>query len=126
MTDDRGTKSLSERVQHLPDNDPRGVTEGSGDVFADLGIELSPEEEFKYALARMISRMIVAKGYTQKQVATILGADQAKVSQITRGQLAGFSTERLIRYLLTLGIDINVDFLPSQEGRGRLRVAAAG
>lgn len=102
------------------------VSGGDTDIFADLGFSLSPEEEFKYAIARAITKMIVSKGYTQSQVAEILGADQSKVSLITRGMLANFSTERLIRYLLTLGIDINVDFQPSPDEHGRVRVSAVG
>jgi predicted XRE-type DNA-binding protein len=113
-------------MPQVPTSDGNAVIHGSGDVFADLGIDLSPEEEFKFAVARTITRMIVSKGYTQAEVAAILGADQAKVSQITRGQLSGFSTDRLIRYLLTLGIDINVGFSPADDRRGRVRVAAAG
>lgn len=102
------------------------VSGGSTNVFSDLGFNLSPEEEFKYAIARAITRMIVQKGLTQTQVGKILGADQSKVSLITRGLLNSFSTERLIRYLLTLGIDINVDFQPSPDEHGRLRVSAVG
>lgn len=102
------------------------VSGGGTDIFSDLGFALSPEEEFKYAIARAITKMIVSKGYTQSQVAEILGADQSKVSLITRGMLANFSTERLIRYLLTLGIDINVDFQPSPDEHGRVRVSAVG
>lgn len=100
------------------------VSDGVLDVFGDLGFDLSPEEEFKYAIARTITKLIVSKGYTQVQVARILGVDQGKVSCITRGQLAGFTTDRLIRYVLMLGIDINVDFKLSGKDSGRVRVSA--
>lgn len=124
MTMKNGNKIEKKRMPRREDDEQ--VVYGSGDVFSDLGLSLTPEEEFKYAVARTISGIITEKGYTQVQVAEILGADQAKVSQITRGQLLGFSTDRLIRYLLTLGIDINVNFMPSDHPHGRVRVAAVG
>jgi predicted XRE-type DNA-binding protein len=42
--------------------------------------------------------------------AEILGIDQAKVSALSRGQLRGFSTDRLFRFLNALGqgVEINV------------------
>lgn len=55
------------------------------------------------------------RGYTQKQVAHILGTDQAKVSQVVRGKLTGISVERMIKYLLALGVNMDVHLSePSQ------------
>ncbi len=34
-------------------------------------------------------------GTTQKEAAALLGIDQPKVSKLSRGQLQGFSTDRL-------------------------------
>ncbi len=34
-------------------------------------------------------------GTTQKEAAALLGIDQPKVSKLSRGQLRGFSTDRL-------------------------------
>lgn len=88
------------------DNDQ--IVRSSGSVYRDLGIELTAEDEIKLEIAREITRVISARQYTQKQVAEILGTDQAKVSQITRGRLAGFSAERLFRFLLSLGVNVDV------------------
>ncbi|SFU21049.1 helix-turn-helix transcriptional regulator [Mesorhizobium sp. YR577] len=104
------------------DNDQ--VVESSGNVFHDLGIELNAEEEFKNAIAKEITRLITARGYTQKKVAEMLGTDQAKVSQITRGRLSGFSAERLIRFLLSLGINVDVHLSTNRDREGRVTVHA--
>lgn len=107
----------------------RAVTRGSGDVFLDLGIELSPEDRIKIVIAREITRVIVAKSYTQVQAAELMGTDQAKVSRISRGLLKEFSAERLMVYLLALRIDVNMNTSDAGDRVGRmtftpLRVAA--
>jgi len=78
------------------------VTYGSGDVFADLGIDLTAEDRIKLALARHICRMIAERDPTQAQ-ATMLKVDEAEVFDITRGRMAGFSVERLMKLGAALG-----------------------
>lgn len=84
------------------------VVPSSGNVFRDLGIEISAEDEIRIEIAKEITRVINSRDYTQKQAATILGTDQAKVSQIVRGRLSGMSVERLLKYLLLLGVNVDV------------------
>lgn len=84
------------------------IVPGSGNVFSDLGIELTAEDEIKVEIAKEITRVITMRNYTQRQVATILGTDQAKVSQIVRGRFSGISVERLLKYLLSLGVNVDV------------------
>lgn len=93
------------------------IVESSGDVFRDLGIELTQEEAFKVEIARAITKVVNARNYSQKDVAAILGTDQAKVSSIARGRLEGFSIERLIRYLLALGINVDVHLSQTKDDR---------
>ncbi|TGT91234.1 MULTISPECIES: helix-turn-helix transcriptional regulator [unclassified Mesorhizobium] len=98
-------------------SDSDKIVESSGNVFRDLGIELTPEEAVKVDIARAITRVIAARDYTQKDVAVILGTDQAKVSNIVRGRLEAFSMERLIRYLLALGINVDVHLSQTKDRR---------
>jgi len=112
-------------MKNHPDNDVTDVvTFGSGDVFADLGLEISPEERVKILIARQISRAIVERGLTQVAAASVLEVDQAKVSNITRGRLAGFSIERLMKFVAALGWDIDIEMRPSKNDRGSVRVHA--
>ena len=55
----------------------------------------------------------------------ILGIDQPKVSTLMRGRLSGFSIERLLRFLLLLGrdVEINVKTRPRSRSQSRLLVA---
>ncbi|ESX99151.1 XRE family transcriptional regulator [Mesorhizobium sp. LNJC399B00] len=94
------------------------VVESSGDVYRDMGIELTPEETLKVELALEFTRIVNDRDYTQREVATIIGADQSKVSNILRGKIKDFSIERLLRFLLALGTDFDVHLSPTKnEGK---------
>jgi predicted XRE-type DNA-binding protein len=62
---------------------------------------------------------------TQSQAAKILGVDQPKISALKQGKLSGFSIERLLRFLLLLGrdIEIAVKAKPKTRPVARLKVA---
>ncbi|HUB08065.1 MAG TPA: helix-turn-helix transcriptional regulator [Myxococcales bacterium] len=81
---------------------------GSGNVFADLGVDAPEEALAKAELTVKISEIIEAKGLTQAAAAKVLGIDQPKVSALLRGKLTGFSTERLIKFLNALGRDVEI------------------
>jgi predicted XRE-type DNA-binding protein len=84
----------------------------SGNVFADLGVAQPEEALLKADLALTISELIEQRGLTQKEAAALLGETQPHVSQLTRGQLRGFSVERLMRLLVALGQDVEVFIRP--------------
>jgi len=102
------------------------VQEGSGNVFADIGLP-NPEERFtKAALAIRIADAIRSRRLTQANAARILKIDQPKISRLLRGQLSGFSTERLMQFLTLLGRDIEIVIkrAPRTRRQGRLRIVA--
>src|SRR5215211_791969 len=84
------------------------VAVGSGNVFADLGFEGSEERLLKAKLATKIAQLIEKKGWTQAQTAERTGLDQPKVSRLLRGQLSGFSADRLFAVLNRLGHSVEV------------------
>jgi predicted XRE-type DNA-binding protein len=80
----------------------------SGNVFADLGFEDSEERILKAKLASKIAQLIEEKGWTQAQTAARTALDQPKVSRLLRGQLSGFSADRLFAVLNRLGHSVEV------------------
>ena len=52
------------------------------------------------------SVQITKRGLTQTEAAEVLQIDQPKVSALVRGRLAGFSLDRLVRFLVLLGSDV--------------------
>lgn len=84
------------------------ITESSGNVFADLGLPDADELYTKATLSLIIARMIRERGLTQAVAAKLLGTTQPKISGLVRGRLAGFSMERLFRYLNALGMSVRI------------------
>ena len=93
------------------------VTRGSTNVFADLGYANSEEMLAKAKLVSRISDLIKRRRLTQGDAAALLGIDQPNVSRLLRGQLGGFSYERLLKFLNALGCDIEI--VVKRSGRAR-------
>jgi predicted XRE-type DNA-binding protein len=95
----------------------------SGNVFADLGSADAEEHLVKASLVLKISRIIEQKGLTQTAAANAMGIDQPKVSAMLAGQFRGYSVERLMRFLVALGQDVEIVVKPSKRATAELRVA---
>jgi len=101
------------------------VHEGSGNVFADLGLPDAEELLVKAAVVSRISDLIVGRRMTQMQVATLLGIDQPKVSALLRGRLRGFSLERLLSFLIALDQDVDIVVRPKAAQHSQMTVIAS-
>ena len=103
---------------------PDEVLESSGNVFADLDLDEPEEMLAKAELARRIGHILKRRRLTQAQAATLLGIDQPKVSALLRGKLGGFSTDRLLRFLMALDRDVEIVIKrkPRSRKHGELRV----
>jgi predicted XRE-type DNA-binding protein len=95
----------------------RDYTESSGSVFADLGNPRAEEALVRAKLAQTIIDAIRARHLTQGQAAELLYVDQPKISALTRGRLSGFSIDRLLRFLLLLGHNIEITIKPRSRAR---------
>jgi predicted XRE-type DNA-binding protein len=84
------------------------VEVSSGNVFADLGLENSEQRLLKAKLATKIAQLIQKKGWTQAETAKRTALDQPKISRLLRGQLSGFSADRLFSVLNRLGYSVEV------------------
>ena len=98
------------------------VTEGSANVFSDLGLPDADELLAKAQLASAISDIIDDRQLTQTDAATLLGTTQPKVSNLVRGRLEGFSLERLARFLNSLDRDVEIRVRPRPRSRDRSRI----
>jgi predicted XRE-type DNA-binding protein len=98
------------------------IQKSSGNVFEDLGISDAPEILAKAELANRICSIISQRGLTQIQAARILDVDQPKISALMRGELKGFSTDRLFRFLNALGRDIDIVIKPKPSSRSEARI----
>jgi predicted XRE-type DNA-binding protein len=103
----------------------REYTASSGNVFADLDLPDAADLLAKAELTAKIIAEIQRRRITQAQASSLLGIDQPKISALKQGKLAGFSIERLMRFLLLLGrdVEISVRNKPKSRSAARLRVA---
>ena len=129
-------KDLALDVVHLPSKENLfWVGVGGGTALA-----VHPADDYvnEALLNSPFADKFFKPGAVLGQLGTLLGTattvyvvgrvrDQPKVSHILRGRLADFSTERLMRFLTSLGRDVEIVVKPSPRSRkkGRLRVAAA-
>ena len=105
----KGTKAKKRQPTH------EKVEMGSGNVFADLGLENPEQLLLKAELATQITQLIEKKGWTQAETAERTGLDQPKVSRLLRGQLSGFSADRLFAILNRLGHSVEVRISPKER-----------
>src|SRR5580700_11393538 len=96
---------------------------GSGNVFADLGVADVGEHLIKAGLVVKIDRTIRRRRLTQTAAAQLMGIDQPKVSAMLSGQFRGYSVERLMRFLVALGHNVEIVVKPRKRGPAELRVA---
>lgn len=101
------------------------VTEGSGNVFADLGLPNADQELMKARLTLQIYRIIKDRGITQTEAGKILGIRQPHVSALARNRSGNFSVGRLIDFLTALGQDVEITVRPTRKDHGQMSVVVA-
>ena len=101
--------------------------EGSGNVFADIGLPNADEHLIKAQLVYKISGLMKAGGLKQVAAAKLFGVKQPDVSNMLRGDFRQFSVERLLRFLVALGQDVEIVVKPHKGTRkaAQLRVTDA-
>jgi predicted XRE-type DNA-binding protein len=102
------------------------VLPSSGNVFADMGLADAAELDTKARLAAAINRIVERRRLTQAEVAVALEINQPKVSALLHYKLEGFSVERLMRFLVALGQDVEIVVKAKPRTRSaRIAVCAA-
>lgn len=98
---------------------------GSGNVFADIGLPNAEEHLIKAQLVYKIDQLMKKRGLKQVEAAKLLGVRQPDVSKLLRGDFQQFSVERLLRFLVALGQDVDIVVKPHRGARqgAQLRVA---
>jgi predicted XRE-type DNA-binding protein len=101
------------------------VTEGSGNVFADLGLPNPEQELLKAQLTLQIYSILKESGMTQVEMGKILGVPQPQVSLLMRNRAGNFSVGRLMEFLTALRRDVEITVRPTRKEHGALSVTSA-
>jgi predicted XRE-type DNA-binding protein len=100
------------------------VTEGSGNVFADLDLPNPEQELLKAQLTLQIYTILKGSGMKQVEIAKILGVQQPQVSPLMRNRAGNFSIGRLMEFLTALRQDVEIIVRPARKDHGALSVTA--
>ncbi len=98
------------------------ITEGSSNVFADLGMPEAAAELVKAQPTFQTAKRIKALGLTQTAAAARLGISQPDVSRLTKRRPTGFSTDRLLALLTALDIEVDIVLRPAPEHAAKVSI----
>ncbi|MCA6251435.1 MAG: XRE family transcriptional regulator [Phenylobacterium sp.] len=118
----RATTNSPRRARQA--NVANDITEGAGNVFADLGLPDAAGRQTKTRLAMAVNALLKERRLKQTDTATILGIPQSKVSSLANYRLDHFSVEKLISFLNALDQDVEIVIRPSREAVGHTSVFA--
>ncbi len=89
------------------------ITRGTTNVFTDLGYPDAAERQLKTRLALAVNELLKARNLKQREIASLLGVPQPKVSALKHYRLEQFSVERLLEFLTALDQDVDIMIRPS-------------
>jgi predicted XRE-type DNA-binding protein len=91
------------------------IEKSSGNVFADIGLPNPEEHLVKAKLVVKIDALMKKQKLKQIDAATLLGVTQPDISKMLRGDFRQFSVERLMRFLVALGQDVEIVVKPHRD-----------
>lgn len=103
------------------------IKRGTGNVYADLGIEDPEGMQVKAQLVAQIIQIMEDRGLKQVEAASAMGITQPKLSLMTRGQFHNISESKMMDCLRRLGCDLKIVVTPARAlpAVGRIDVVLA-
>lgn len=112
-------KTMAKRSDEL-------VKRGSGNIFADIGLDRPEEALAKARIVEMIADLIARKGLSQQEAGKLVRLTQPQISRLMRGDTREFSYERLMRVLTALGQDVEITIRATNKPNKRGKVLVHG
>jgi predicted XRE-type DNA-binding protein len=97
--------------------------EGSGNVFADLGLEDSDELFARAKIGFHVYQILKKKNLAQREIATLLGIKQPEVSHLMNGHFSRFTTDKLLDFLRRLEREVTIRISPHKPGEPYQEIA---
>ncbi|MHC5541787.1 helix-turn-helix domain-containing protein [Singulisphaera rosea] len=98
------------------EREPIEYEEGSGNVFADLGLEDADELYARAQLGFHVNKLLVARKLKQREIASLLGIKQPEVSHLMNGHFSRFTTDKLLEFLKRLDQTVSIHIRPHRPG----------
>jgi predicted XRE-type DNA-binding protein len=88
------------------------ASQGSGNVFADLGLPNAEERLLKANIVNELHRLIKERGLSQVKAAKLIGIHQPDLSRLLRGDFEDYSAGRLMKMLTVFEQDVEITMKP--------------
>src|SRR5437879_5269974 len=90
--------------------------EGSGNVFADLGLKDADELFARAKIGLHVQKILKDKKLAQREIASLLGIKQPEVSHLMNGHFSRFTTDKLLAFLKRLDRKVTIRISPHKPG----------
>jgi predicted XRE-type DNA-binding protein len=99
-------------------DDDSGIApeEGSGNVYADLGLPDAEERLARSKLGFHVYQLLTDRKLTQREIAALLGIRQPEVSHLMNGHFNRFTTDKLLDFLKRLDRKVTIQISPHHPG----------
>ena len=96
---------------------PIEFEEGSGNVFADLGLKDADQLLARAQIGFHVFKILEDKKLKQREIADVLGIAQPDVSHLMNGHFSRFTTDKLLDFLKRLDRKVTIEGQPSPQRR---------
>jgi predicted XRE-type DNA-binding protein len=90
--------------------------EGSGNIFADLGLKDSDELFARAQIGFCVYKIVNDKNLKQREIGAVLGIAQSDVSHLMNGHYSRFTTDKLLDFLKRLDRKVTIRIAPHRAG----------
>ena len=100
------------------ENSDQGIEfeEGSGNVFADLGLADADERLSRARIGLHVYKLLIERELKQREIAKLLGIKQPEVSHLMNGHFNRFTTDKLLDFLKRLDRKVTIRISPHKPG----------
>jgi predicted XRE-type DNA-binding protein len=89
---------------------------GSGNVFADLGLDDADDLYARAQLGFHVHKLLSARKLKQREIASLLAIKQPEVSHLMNGHFSRFTTDKLLEFLKRLDQTVSIRIRPHRPG----------
>jgi len=97
-------------------SNPIEYEEGSGNVFADLGLDDADELLTRARIGFHVYTLLTRRKLKQRAMATLLGIAQPDVSHLMNGHFSRFTADKLLDFLRRLDQTVIIQIRPHRRG----------
>jgi predicted XRE-type DNA-binding protein len=99
--------------------------EGSGNVFADLGIKDADRLLARSQIGFHVFKILKDQKLKQREIAEVLGIAQPDVSHLMNGHFSRFTTDKLLDFLKRLDRKVTIEVSRREKGEPYQQVTLA-